>query len=95
MRNITQEQFYSNYCKKVILKYSNLLNPKICDEISRWNGVYHYNQFTTNCQKFTRDILKILEINDPFPGKIKEIVNNLCTAEAQAIHFIFFFSQIL
>ena len=40
----------------------------------------------TNCQKFTQDILKILEIENPIQGKVKKVVDSLSTTEAQVIH---------
>jgi len=75
MKTLTLENFFKNF-----------IGP-VSDVIATWNGTYMYNEYTNNCQLFTEEILKALNIENVFTGKVKKFLDSVGTADTMELVF--------
>jgi len=59
----------------------------VSDVVANWNGTYIYNEYTNNCQLFTEEVLKAMEIENVFTGKIKKFLDSVGTADGKDLVF--------
>jgi len=64
--------------------------PDICSIIAKWNGTKRYSE-ANNCQIFSEEILKKLQIDSPFNGnsKIKKFMDSLEDLDKRSVPFSF------
>jgi len=75
MKTLTLENFFKNF-----------IGP-VSEVIATWNGTYMYNEYTNNCQLFTEEVLKALNIENVFTGKIKKFLDSISTADTMDLVF--------
>jgi len=75
MKTISVKDFFNKYA-----------NP-VSEVIANWNGTYMYNEYTNNCQLFSEEILKAMEIENVFTGKVKKFLDSISTADTRELVF--------
>jgi len=68
---------------------------KVCFTIAKYNGLKEYDKIFCNCQHFTSEILKALDIPDPINQtsnpKVKSFLDQVCNIDRSTLHFSFLF----
>jgi len=66
--------------------FKKYLDP-VRSVVASWNGTYMYNEYTNNCQLFSEEILRAMEIENVFSGKIKKFLDSISTADTTDLVF--------
>jgi len=75
MKTLSLDDFFKKY-----------IGP-VSDVIASWNGTYIYNEYTNNCQLFTEEVLKAMEIDNVYTGKVKKFLDSVGTADGKDLVF--------
>jgi len=75
MRTMPVKEFFENYIDRV------------AEVVATWNGTYMYNEYTNNCQLFSEEIFKAMDIENVFTGKIKKFLDSVSTADSKELAF--------
>jgi len=65
----------------------NTYLTKISKKIAHWNSHYDYNAIITNCQTFTKELLKELNLENALCGRIPAFLNSLCELDPIKLSF--------
>jgi len=100
--NLTPSNQYGNFKALAVIDIKTFdvetfvtkhLDP-ICKTITQWNAAHSYKETTTNCQKFTQQLLSVMGIKDPLVSgsKIKQFVDAVSELDKKDIEFTFTFA---